>query len=53
MNYLIERLKEPSTYRGIVLIITAFGAKISPEQTEAIVSTGLLIAGFIGALTKG
>jgi hypothetical protein len=47
--YLIARLKEPSTWRGLVMIATACGAKLAPEQWEAIVTGGLLVAGLIGA----
>ncbi len=47
--YLIARLKEPSTWRGLVLIATACGAKLAPEQWDAIVTGGLLVVGLIGA----
>jgi len=52
MNYLLDRLKEPSTWVGLTTIATAFGIKISPEQAQSIISTGLLCAGFIGVITK-
>ena len=48
-DYLIARLQEPSTWRGLVLIATALGAVLSPDQQEAIVTAGLLVAGLIGA----
>jgi hypothetical protein len=48
-DYLRARLLEPSTWRGLVLISTALGAVLTPEQQEAIVTAGLLIAGLIGA----
>lgn len=48
-NYLRARLLEPSTWRGLVLISTALGAVLTPEQQEAIVTAGLLMAGLIGA----
>ena len=48
-TYLIDRLKEPSTWRGLVMIATACGAVLSPDQREAIVTGGLLIVGLIGA----
>lgn len=51
-QYIIDRLAEPSTWRGLVLVITAFGVKINPEQIEAIVFVGLFIAGMLGAVTK-
>lgn len=47
--YLIARLQEPSTWRGLMLIATACGAALSPDQQEAIVTSGLLVAGLIGA----
>lgn len=50
-EYMMARLKEPSTYRGIVLCLTAFGIFISPEQVEAITFMGLMIAGLLGATT--
>jgi len=48
-DYLRARLLEPSTWRGLVLISTALGAVLTPEQQEAIVTAGLLVAGLIGA----
>ena len=51
-QYLLDRAKEPSTWRGLVLILTAFGTALSPDQKEAIVAGGLGLAGLLGALTK-
>lgn len=48
-DYLLDLLQEPSTWRGIVLIATALGAVLSPDQQEAIIAGGLLVAGLIGA----
>ena len=48
-DYLISRALEPSTWRGLVLIASALGAALSPDQKEAIVTGGLLLAGLIGA----
>ena len=48
-DYLLAQAREPSTWRGIVLIATALGAELSPDQQEAIVAGGLLLAGLIGA----
>lgn len=49
-DYLIARAKEPSTWRGLVLIATAGGATIAPAAQEAIVTGGLFLAGFLGAV---
>ena len=48
-DYILARLQEPSTWRGLVLIASALGAALSPDQQEAIVTGGLLFAGIIGA----
>ena len=48
MDYILARLKEASTWRGIVALITAFGVNLSPEQTSAIVTAGLGLIGVIG-----
>lgn len=48
MNYFISRLKEASTWRGIVAIVTACGIGISPELGEAIVGAGLGLMGIVG-----
>lgn len=52
MDYLIERLKEPSTWRGIVLLATAFGVPIAPAEGEAVIAVGLAVSGLIGVLAK-
>ena len=46
--YMIERMKEPSTWRGIVLLLTAIGVPVAPAMADAIVSVGLAVAGLIG-----
>ena len=51
--YLLARLQEPSTWRGITLIATACGAVLSPDQREAIIAGGMLLSGIIGAATPG
>lgn len=53
MQYILDRLKEPSTYAGLLAIIGSLVSwKIAPEQAAAI-STGLAtLAGIILAATK-
>jgi hypothetical protein len=51
-GYLKDRLKEPSTWRGLVLVMTALGYTLTDEQQTAIVTLGLGLAGMIGALSK-
>jgi hypothetical protein len=52
-QYILDRAKEPSTWRGFILFLTAVGVPIVPELQTAIVSAGLGIAGLIGVVTKG
>ncbi len=52
-KYMRERLKEPSTWRGLILLATACGAPIAPAMSEAIILLGLALAGGVGVVTKG
>jgi len=45
--WLIERLKEPSTWRGLVAILTGLGVTLQPNQAEAIIAAGLAVVGLI------
>ena len=49
--YILERMKEPSTWRGLTLLLTALGIPLAPGVSDAIIAAGLGIAGLIGALT--
>lgn len=51
ITYLLERLQEPSTIRGIVLMVSAIGSQYSEEMQSSIIEFGLLIAGLIAVLT--
>jgi len=50
-DYILDRAKEPSTWRGFILLLTAAGVPIAPEMANAIVSVGLALAGLIGVVT--
>lgn len=50
-QYILDRAKEPSTWRGAILFLTAIGVPIAPQLAEAIVTAGLGIAGLVGILT--
>lgn len=50
-DYLINRAKEASTWRGIILLLTAIGVPVAPAVADAIVSIGLALAGAVGILT--
>ena len=50
--YMRDRLLEPSTWRGLILVATAAGATISPQWTDAIITLGIALAGGIGVATS-
>ncbi len=52
-TYLIDRLREPTTWRGFVFILTALGVSISPDLSNQIIAAGTAIAGVIGVATQG
>jgi len=52
-TYLLERAKEPSTWRGALLFLAAIGVPIAPAMADQIVALGLAAAGLIGMVTKG
>jgi hypothetical protein len=47
MEWIIERLKEASTWRGLVALLGAIGISISPDLIEQI---GLVVVALIGAI---
>ncbi len=54
MDYIKERFKEPSTWRGIIWVLSAFGVyHFSPDQSEAVIALGMALAGGAGMVTKG
>jgi len=50
-QYILDRAREPSTWRGAILFLTAIGVPIAPQLADAIVTAGLGLAGLIGILT--
>ena len=48
--YVVNRAKEASTWRGIIMLLTAVGLKITPEMADAIISVGIAVAGLVGML---
>jgi len=47
MDFLIARLKEPSTWRGIVAICAILGVNVSPEMQQGIISLAVALLGVI------
>ena len=47
MKFLIDRLKEPSTFRGLAVVLGIVGVQLSPEQTNAITGAVAALIGLI------
>jgi hypothetical protein len=45
MNYLVARLKEKSTYSGILALLSAVGLAIDPEQFAAVAAAVMALVG--------
>ncbi len=43
MQYIVARLLEPSTWRGIISLLTLAGLKIAPEQADAVLTAGVSV----------
>lgn len=52
MGYILERLKEASTWRGIIALISITGVALKPEQADAFIATGIALAGLINVFRK-
>jgi hypothetical protein len=52
MTWLLNRLREASTWRGLVWLLTVSGVALRPDQVEAIVLAGMAIAGLMGVFLK-
>ena len=50
-QYLLDRAKEPSSWRGVILLLTALGVPIAPALADSIIAAGIAVAGLIGLIT--
>lgn len=53
INTLLGKLSENSTWRGLILIGTAVGLKLDPDQANAIIAAGLAVVGLVNVFRKG
>ena len=47
LAYIINRLKEPSTYAGLASLLGLVGVKLAPESMTAIITFATALAGAI------
>jgi uncharacterized membrane protein len=52
LAFLLARLKEPSTYAGLGLVLTAIGLPLTGAQTDAIIQVLMGFAGLAAALLQ-
>lgn len=52
LTFIADRLRERSTWLGIVSLATALGLALTPEQSEAVIAAGIGFGGLITALTS-
>jgi hypothetical protein len=45
---LLQRMQEPSTWRGLVMIVTSLGIAINPALIAPLIAAGTGIAGLVG-----
>ena len=51
-RYILSRSRERSTWIGMITVLTATGMALTSEQTEAIASAGMAMAGLVAVFTK-
>ena len=51
--FVLDRLSENSTWRGLILVAVALGVKLEPEMQNQIIAAGLGLVGTINVFRKG
>lgn len=51
-TWVLARMSEASTWRGLISIAAACGVVIQPQYAAAILAAGVGLAGFINVITK-
>lgn len=52
IDYILARLSESSTWRGLAMIAGASGFAIDPSKANAIAAAGMAVAGAINVFRK-
>jgi hypothetical protein len=50
MNFMLARLKEVSTWQGIIAIATGCGVMLSPEMQGGIIGLGVAVFAFVSVI---
>lgn len=52
LKNIMDKMKEPSTWRGLIAIACLAGYQVSPEQAELIIEVGVGLYGAINIFRK-
>ena len=52
LDYILARLGESSTWRGIAFLVSAAGISLRPEDAASIAAAGMAVVGAINVLRK-
>ena len=52
INFILDRLAESSTWRGLAFVLSAAGVTLIPEQANAIAAAGMAVVGAINVFRK-
>lgn len=52
IKYILDRLDEPSTWKGIIALLATFGVSIHPELAQAIITAAVSVVGVIEILVN-
>lgn len=52
MSKIFKKLKETSTWKGLIFLLTALGVSLSNEQQEAIIAGGVALVGIVDVFTN-
>lgn len=47
MRYILNRLKEPQTYAGLIMLASVIGIQVSPELAQQIAAAGAAVSGLL------
>ena len=52
IDWIVARLKEPTTWIGIISFATAAGVQIAPELQQSIITAGVAIGGTLAIVLR-
>lgn len=52
MNFSLKRLKEPSTWAGLAVLLSLFGVVVPPGTSEAVAQVGAGIAALVAVFRR-